>query len=181
MTFEVFVTRYLTPEAEEKLNAFCQAEYWPEDTPPPHDALLEKTRTVDGLITLLTDQVDEDVINNAENLKAISQVAVGVDNIDLGAAWARNIPVGHTPNLLTDATADLAFTLLMAATRRLGEAMDYTREGDWKTWQLTKFLGEEVHGATREARNQTAVLAVNNLIAGLKGLRLPKAVVQGEV
>jgi glyoxylate reductase len=148
MLFNVFVTRHLTPEAEEKLNAFCQAEYWPEETPPAHDILLEKTRTVDGLITLLTDPVDEDVINHAENLKVISQVAVGVDNIDLDAARARNIPVGHTPDLLTDATADLAFALLMAAARRLGEAMDYAREGGWKTWQLTKFLGEEVHGAT---------------------------------
>jgi glyoxylate reductase len=148
MPFIVFVTRHLTPEAEIKLNAFCKAEYWPEDTPPPHDVLLEKTRTVDGLITLLTDPIDQAVINNAQNLKVISQAAVGVDNIDLEAARARNIPVGHTPDLLTDATADLAFALLMAAARRLAEAMDYAREGRWKTWQLTQFLGEEVHGAT---------------------------------
>ncbi len=148
MSFTVFVTRHLTPEAEEKLHAFCQAEFWPEETPPPHDILLEKTRTVDGLITLLTDPVDQAVIENAENLKVISQVAVGVDNIDLDAARARNIPVGHTPDLLTDATADLAFTLLMAAARRLGEAVDYAKDGHWKTWQLTKFMGEEVHGGT---------------------------------
>ncbi|MFW5714585.1 MAG: 2-hydroxyacid dehydrogenase, partial [Brevefilum sp.] len=148
MPFKVFVTRHLTPDAEEKLNAFCQAEYWPEETPPPHDVLLEKTRTVDGLITLLTDPVDRAVIENAQNLQVISQVAVGVDNIDLDAARERNISVGHTPDLLTDATADLAFALLMAAARRLGEAIDYAREGHWQTWELTKLLGKEIHGAT---------------------------------
>ena len=148
MALNVFVTRHLTSDAEKKLNAFCQVEYWPEETPPPHDILLEKTRRVDGLITLLTDPVDKAVINNAQNLKVISQVAVGVDNIDLDAARSRNIPVGHTPDLLTDATADLAFALLLAAARRLPEAIDHAREGHWKTWQLTKFLGEEVHGAT---------------------------------
>jgi glyoxylate reductase len=148
MPFNVFVTRHLTPQAEENLNAFCQAEYWPEETPPPHDILLEKARTAHGLITLLTDPVDKAVISHAQNLKVISQVAVGVDNIDLKAARDKNIPVGHTPDLLTDATADLAFTLLLAAARHLGEALDYARDGHWKTWHLTKFLGKEVHGST---------------------------------
>ena len=148
MPFNVFVTRHLTQDAEEKLNAFCQAEYWPEETPPPHAVLLEKTRTADGLVCLLTDPVDRAVIENAKNLKVISQVAVGVDNIDLEAAREHNIPVGHTPDLLTDATADLAFALLMAGARRLIEAVDYAREGHWQTWALTKFLGEEVHGST---------------------------------
>jgi len=148
MPHKVFVTRHLTPDAEEKLNAFCEADYWPEETPPPHAVLLEKTRTVDGLVCLLSDPIDAAVIHQAQNLKVISQVAVGVDNIDLTAAAARGIPVGHTPDLLTDATADLAFTLLLAAARRLGEARDYAREGHWKTWGLTTLLGEDVHQAT---------------------------------
>lgn len=148
MPYKVFVTRHLTPEAEEKLNAFCDAEYWPEETPPPHAVLLEKTRTVDGLVCLLSDSIDAAVINQAQNLKVISQVAVGVDNIDLAAAATRGIPVGHTPNLLTDATADLAFALLLAAARRLGEARDNARGGYWKTWGLTTLLGEDVHKAT---------------------------------
>lgn len=148
MSFHVFVTRHLTPEAEEKLNAYCDAEYWQEGTPPPHDILLEKSRHADGLICLLTDPIDRTVIENAPKLKVISQVAVGVDNIDLDAAGERNIPVGYTPDLLTDATADLAFALLLAAARRLGEAIDYAREGHWKTWELTNLLGEDVHGAT---------------------------------
>jgi len=148
MTFKVFVTRHLTQDAEEKLNQFCQAEFWPGETPPPYDVLLEKVKNVDGLICLLTDPIDKQLIDRAENLKVISQVAVGVDNIDLEAAAAKNIPVGHTPGLLTDATADMAFALILAAARRLGEAIDYTRLGKWQTWELTTLLGEDVHGAT---------------------------------
>ncbi len=148
MPFNVFVTRHLTSDAEEKLNAFCNAEYWPETTPPSHEVLLEKTRTADGLVCLLTDPVDREVIRQAQNLKVISQVAVGVDNIDLTAAAEHGIPVGHTPDLLTDATADLAFALILAGARRLSEAIDYARNGHWKTWELTNLLGEDVYGAT---------------------------------
>jgi glyoxylate reductase len=148
MTFKVFVTRHLTPDAEEKLNAFCNAEYWPGKTPPPYDVLLEKTREVDGLMTMLTDPIDKKIIEGAKNLKVISQAAVGVDNIDLKAAAARNIPVGHTPDLLTNATADLAFALILGAARRLGEAIDYARDGHWQTWSLTNLLGTDVHGQT---------------------------------
>ena len=148
MDFSVFVTRHLTPQAEEKLNAFCQVAYWPEQTPPPYQVLVEKTKAVDGLICLLTDPVDAGVIGQAERLKVISQVAVGVDNIDLFAAAARGIPVGHTPDLLTDTTADLTFALILAAARRMGEAIDYARSGRWQTWGLTTLLGESVHGAT---------------------------------
>lgn len=148
MSFRVFVTRHLTPDAEEKLNAFCDPVYWPEETPPPYAVLLEKTRTAEGIICLLTDPIDAELINQAEDLKVISQVAVGVDNIDLAAATTRGIPVGHTPDLLTDATADMAFALILAAARRLGEAIDYAREGRWQTWGLTTLLGQSVHGAT---------------------------------
>lgn len=148
MPFSVFVTRHLTPEAEDILNAFCQAEYWPGETPPPYQVLLEKTRQIDGLLCLLTDSIDAVLINQAAQLKVISQVAVGVDNIDLQAAAQRGIPVGHTPDLLTDATADLAFALILAAARRLGEAIDYARSGRWQTWGLTTLLGESVYGST---------------------------------
>jgi glyoxylate reductase len=148
MSFRVFVTRHLTPDAEKKLNSFCNPEYWPEETPPPYEVLLEKTRAADSIICLLTDPIDAELINQSENLKVISQVAVGVDNIDLVAATAREIPVGHTPDLLTDATADMAFALILAAARRLREAIDYAREGHWQTWGLTTLLGQSVHGAT---------------------------------
>ncbi len=148
MTFNVFVTRHLTPDAEEKLDPFCNVEYWPEKTPPPYEVILEKIQEVDGLICMLTDPIDKDIIEQGKNLKVISQVAVGVDNIDLDTAAALKIPVGHTPDLLTDATADLAFTLILAAARRLGESIDYAREGHWKTWELTNLLGLDVYRST---------------------------------
>jgi glyoxylate reductase len=148
MSYSVFVTRRLTPEAEEKLNAFCQVEYWQEETPPPVDILMAKMRHIDGLITLLTDPITAELIEGAGRLKVISQMAVGVDNIDLQVAAQHGIPVGHTPDLLTDATADLAFALILAAARRLGEAIDYARSGQWQTWGLTTLLGESVYGAT---------------------------------
>jgi glyoxylate reductase len=100
------------------------------------------------LLCLLTDRIDAALMDAAPGLKVISQCAVGYDNVDVGAATARGIPVGNTPGVLTDATADFAFTLLMAAARRIGEAIDYVRAGRWTTWGLTLLLGQEVYGAT---------------------------------
>ena len=148
MPYHVYVTRRLTPNAEKRLNAFCQPEYWQEETPPPYDLLLEKTHTADGLVCLLTDPIDRQLIERAKNLKVISQVAVGVDNINLKAAAEKGIQVGHTPDLLTDATADMTFALILAAARRLGEAINFAREEHWQTWGLTTLLGEDVQGAT---------------------------------
>jgi len=148
MPFNVFVTRHLTPDAEQKLNAFCNADYWPEKTPPPYEILIEKIQKVDGLVCMLTDPIDKGIIEQGNKLKVISQVAVGVDNIDLEAAAEHNIPVGHTPDLLTDATADLTFALILGAARRLIEAADYAREDHWKTWELTNLLGFDVFGST---------------------------------
>ena len=144
MQYHVFVTRHLTSDAEEMLSAFCDVEYWEEETPPPYEVLLEKTRSADGLVCLLTDPIDRNLIEKAQNLKVISQVAVGVDNIDLDAAREKGIPIGHTPDLLTDATADLTFALILGAARRLSEAVDYARDGFWKTWGLTTLLGEDI-------------------------------------
>jgi glyoxylate reductase len=97
---------------------------------------------------MLSDRVDAELIAAAPELRAIANYAVGYDNIDLAAAAARNIPVGNTPDVLTDATADLAFALLMAAARKLAEADAAVREGDWKTWEPGRYLGADVHGAT---------------------------------
>jgi lactate dehydrogenase-like 2-hydroxyacid dehydrogenase len=123
-------------------------EIWDRDTPPPYDLILEKVRDKQGLYCLLTDRIDAALIDAAPGLKVISQCAVGYDNIDVGAASARGIPVGNTPGVLTDATADFAFTLLMSAARRIGEAIDYVRDGRWTTWGLTLLLGQDVYGAT---------------------------------
>ena len=128
---------------------FCEAEVWPDELPPSRKILLEKVRAVDGLLCLLTDRVDAEVMDAAgPGLKVISNHAVGVDNIDLPAATARRIPVGNTPGILTDATADLAFALLMAAARRVVEGERFVRLGRWKTWGPSLLLGVDIHGAT---------------------------------
>jgi glyoxylate reductase len=104
---------------------------------------------VDGLLCLLTDKIDAALMDTAgESLKVISQMAVGFDNIDIAAATARGIPVGHTPGVLTDATADFTWTLLMAAARRVVEGDQFTRAGQWKTWEPMALLGADVAGAT---------------------------------
>ncbi len=146
---KVFVTRAI-PEAGLKLvKAHCEADIWPDELPPARPALLERVRGVDGLLCLITERIDVEVLDAAgPQLKVISQMAVGVDNIDLQAAAARGIPVGHTPGVLTEATADLAFALLLAAARRIVEAADYVRRGQWRTWGATILLGADLSGAT---------------------------------
>jgi glyoxylate reductase len=126
----------------------CEVVIWDQEIPPPYEVIVERVEDKEGLLCLLTDRIDKALMDAAPRLKVISQCAVGYDNIDVGAAIARGIPVGNTPGVLTDATADFAFTLLMAAARRIGEAIDYVREGRWQTWGLTLLLGQSVRGAT---------------------------------
>jgi glyoxylate reductase len=123
-------------------------EVWPGRLPPTPADLHAACRDVDGLLCLLTDRLDAELLDAAPRLKAVSVFAVGVDNVDLDACTARGIQVGHTPGVLTDTTADLAFALLLAVARRVAEAEAAVRAGDWPTWEPGAFLGEEVHGAT---------------------------------
>lgn len=126
----------------------CEAEVWPEETPPPYEVILQKVKGCEGLLSLLTDRIDARLMDEAPRLRVISQFAVGFDNIDVRAATDRGIPVGHTPGVLTDTTADFAFALLMAVARRVVEGTDYVRAGKWKTWGPTLLLGQDVHHAT---------------------------------
>src|SRR4051812_14059796 len=144
----VFVTRALPGGAVDRLRESHKVEVWPEPDPPPHSDLAARAREVDGLLTLLTDRVDAELIGSAERLRAIANYAVGTDNVDLDAATAAGIPVGNTPDVLTDATADLAFALLLAAARRLPAAEASVRAGDWSTFRPDAFLGHDVAGAT---------------------------------
>lgn len=145
--FKVFITRHL-PTSLEKLETLAEMEVWPERQPPPYELLLEKVQNVDGLLCLLTDRIDQPLITANSGLKVISQMAVGFDNIDIAAATAHKIPVGHTPGVLTDATADLTWALLMAAARRVVEGDRLTRQGKWQTWEPDLLLGPNVAGAT---------------------------------
>ncbi len=143
------ITRELPGTAPQRLaGAGHEVELRRERLPPTHQELLELAPRVEGLLTLLTDPVDEEVIAIAPNLRAIANYAVGTDNIDLEAATARGIPVGNTPDVLTDTTADLALALMLALMRRLREGEDEVRAGEWVTWEPARLLGRDLHGAT---------------------------------
>jgi len=144
----IYITRRLPEPALQSLLEVCEVEIWDQDVPPPYEVITEKLGDKEALLCLLTDRIDAALMDAAPGLQVISQCAVGYDNIDVGAATARGIPVGNTPGVLTDATADFSFTLLMTAARRIGEAIDYVREGRWNTWGLTLLLGQSVYGAT---------------------------------
>ena len=144
----VYVTRRMAQEALDKIARVTDMEVWPEELPPPYDVLLKKVRDVDGLLPLLTDRIDANLMDAAPRLKVISNMAVGYDNIDVPEATKRGIVVGNTPGVLTETTADMAFALLMAAARRVAEADAFTRKGRWKTWGPMVMLGQDIHRAT---------------------------------
>jgi glyoxylate reductase len=143
-----FVTRRIPGPALDRLADAHDVEIWPDRLPPSADELREHAAEAEGLLTLLTDTVDEELLAAAPDLRAISNYAVGTDNVDLDAATRRGIPVGNTPDVLTDATADLAFALLLALARRLAEGERDVREGQWITFEPDRKLGAEVTGAT---------------------------------
>jgi glyoxylate reductase len=146
---KVFVTRAIPEKGFEIIRDFCDVDLWPDELPPTREELLQHVRGVEGLLCLLTDRVDSEVMDEAgAQLKVISNHAVGFDNIDVQAATARKIPVGNTPDVLTDATADFAFALMMAVARRIPEAERYVHEGKWKTWGPMILLGVDLKGAT---------------------------------
>ncbi len=144
----VFVTRRLPGDALDRLSQHAEVDLWPDDLPPPYEELVARTAGADGLICMLTDRIDAALITGAPKLRVISQMAVGYDNIDVGAAMARGIPVGNTPGVLTDATADLTFALILAVARRVVEAERFLRDGRWQTWDPNGLLGLELNGAT---------------------------------
>jgi glyoxylate reductase len=146
---KVFVSRIIPDDGLRPVTEVCDAEVWQDDLPPPRDALLGSVEGCDGVLTLLTDRVDDEFLDRAgPQLKVVSNFAVGFDNIDVAACTKRGIPVGNTPGVLTETTADLAWALLMAAARRLPEADRYVRAGKWKTWGPMLLMGPDVHGAT---------------------------------
>ena len=144
----VFVTRRLPGPALDRLSEEHDVEVWPQRLPPDREELLARAPELEGLLTMLTDPVDAELIEVAPRLRAISNYAVGVDNVDLEAAGARGIPVGNTPGVLTDSTADLAVALMLAAARRLVDADAYVRRGEWRTWEPGLLLGFDLHSAT---------------------------------
>ena len=145
----MFVTREIPKPALRILKAKTEPKVWPKEDPPPKDVIIREVRNIEGLMCLLTDPIDMEVVNAGKDLKVISQVAVGYDNIDVETATRRGIYVTNTPGVLTETTADLTWALLMAVARRVVEADKYVRRGDWKIpWGLMMMLGSDVYGKT---------------------------------
>ena len=145
---KVFVSRPIPDQGLDLVKKACDAEIWEGELPPPRDVLLNKVKDVEGLLCLLTERVDAELLDNAPNLKVVANMAVGFDNIVVPECTKRGIPVGNTPGVLTDTTADMAWALLMSGARRVVEAMDYVRAGKWKTWGPMLLMGQDVYGAT---------------------------------
>ena len=141
------VTRALPGTALERLAAEHEVELWPGRLPPSGAELRTLARDCEGLLCMLTDRVDAGLMAASPALRAISNYAVGTDNVDLDAATARGIPVGNTPGVLTEATADLALALALALMRRIPEAEAEVRAGRWLTWEPARLLGRDLHGA----------------------------------
>lgn len=146
---KVYVTRKIASEALDMISEVAEMKLWTGELAIPHETLLEQVKEIDGLLCLLSDKVDAIIIDAAPRLKVISTCAVGYDNIDIAEATKRGIPVGNTPGVLTETTADFAFTLLMAAARRVAEADKYTRRGLWQAaWEPMLLLGQDIHHST---------------------------------
>ncbi len=146
---KAYVTRRIPTQGLEIIQDVCDIRVWDRvDTPPPRDVLLREVTGIEGLLSLLTDRIDAELMDAAPRLKVVSNYAVGYDNIDVPAATQRGIVVGHTPEVLTETVADFAFCLMLAAGRRLVEADAYTRAGKWSTWEPFLLAGQDLHRAT---------------------------------
>ena len=145
----VFVTREIFSDALDDIRNKADLDLWTDELPPPRDELIERATGVDGILCLLTDKIDREFMDAAgPRLKVISQIAVGFDNIDVHEATKRGIPVGNTPEVLTQTTADAAWALMLSAARRIGESERAARAGKWRTWHPLHYLGQDIYGAT---------------------------------
>ena len=144
----VYVTRIIPSAGLDLITDFCDATIWQEELPPPREVILRETRDADGLVSLLTDRIDGELLDACPRLRVVSNFAVGFDNIDVPTATARGVLAGNTPGVLTETTADFAFALLMSAARRIPEGIEYVLTGQWKTWGPLLLMGPDVHHAT---------------------------------
>ncbi|MCA1645015.1 MAG: D-glycerate dehydrogenase [Chloroflexi bacterium] len=145
----VFVTRRISADGLARIAAQTDADIWPDDFPPARDELLRRVTGVDGLLAMVTEKIDDELLDRAgPQLKVVSTFAVGYDNIDVPACTRRGVAVGNTAGVLTETTADEAFALLMAAARRIPEGYDHVRQDRWKAWSPMVLLGSDIHQAT---------------------------------
>jgi len=144
----ILATHRLFDEATALLNANCEVEYWSHPERIPRDELLRGVKDKDGLICLLTERIDDDLLRAAPSLRIASNVAVGFDNIDVPACTRRGVVATNTPGVLDETTADFAWALMMAVARRIGEGEALARSGNWKGWGLDQLVGTDVWGKT---------------------------------
>ena len=145
---KVFATHGLFDVARQILQKSCDVQYWTKPGRPPREEVLQQVKEKEGLICLLTEKVNEDLLREAPNLRIAANVAVGFDNIDVAACTKRGVAATNTPGVLDETTADFAWTLLMAVARRLSEGEALARSGNWKNWDLDQLVGTDVWGKT---------------------------------
>jgi glyoxylate reductase len=146
--WKIVITRQIPEAGLNLLRDQGAVTVWEDELPPSPEQLDALLGDADGALTLLTDRIDGAVLDRHPNLKVVSNFAVGYDNIDAGAATERGVLVCNTPDVLTAATADHTWTLLMSAARRIPESIEYVREGKWRTWGPLLLLGREISGST---------------------------------
>jgi glyoxylate reductase len=148
MSYKILVTRRPPGDAVDRLAASNDVWEWPHNSVIDRDVLIARIADVDGLYCMLTDRIDAELLDAAPNLRVVSNMAVGVDNIDLAECEQRGIAVGNTPDVLTDSTADMAWALLMASSRRIEAAIDHVKDGEWGPWDPGGMLGLDISGTT---------------------------------
>jgi glyoxylate reductase len=145
---KVFATHSLFESARQMLQETCEVEYWAKPERPPREEVLRRVKDKEGLICLLTEKINEELLGAAPKLRIAANVAVGFDNIDVAACTKRGVVATNTPGVLDETTADFAWTLLMAVARRLSEGEALARSGNWKNWGLDQLVGTDVWGKT---------------------------------
>jgi glyoxylate reductase len=149
MTQKVFVTRRIPQQGLDMITGKFDVTVWPSENPPSKEEIIDHASDCQGLITLLSDPIDADLISKLSRLKVIAQYAVGYDNINVGEATQRGVMVTNTPGVLTETTADLTWSLIMSTARRIVEADQYVRKGQWNVaWGPQLLLGSDIHGST---------------------------------
>ena len=145
---KVFATHQLFDDARQILDAACDVEYWTNDDRPPRDEVLRRVKDKEGLVCLLTEKVNDELLRVALKLRIAANVAVGYDNIDVETCTKRGVVATNTPGVLDETTADFAWTLMMAVARRLAEGELLARSGNWKGWNLDQLCGTDIWGKT---------------------------------
>ncbi len=145
---KVFATHSLFEAARQILEKSCEVEYWAKPERPPREEVLRRVKDKEGLVCLLTEKINEELLVAAPKLRIAANVAVGFDNMDVAACTKRGVAATNTPGVLDETTADFAWTLLMAVARRLSEGEALARSGNWKNWNLDQLVGTDVWGKT---------------------------------